>query len=278
MGEIMNKINALVGSKNQSERKLSRVIIDSELDIATLSAVKLGLLAGVSDASVIRFAKSLGFSGFTEFKMMLFSHQKTPQKRGLYQDLTQHDSTQQLIDKSKALFTNRIESSLGLIDANVIDQCADKIISANKVVIIGVGASALVAADINHKLIRNGINVHFNSDYHTQLVQVSLLSEKDIIIVISARGNTKEVIRALESGKESGAFIIAFTRFGKDKVAQLSDLVIPYYYNEEHAELGMVTPQILQMISFDVLYFKIISLRGNKPLLKAINTINLTQN
>ena len=278
MSEIMNKINALVGSKNQSERRLSRLIIDSELDVATLSAVKLGLLAGVSDASVIRFAKSLGFSGFTEFKMMLFSHQKMPPKSGLYQDLTQYDSTQQLIDKSKVLFTNRIESSLGLINANVIDQCADKIISANKVVIIGVGASALVAADINHKLIRNGINVHFNSDYHTQLVQASLLSEKDIIIVISARGNTKEVIRALESGKESGAFIIALTRFGKDKVAQLSDLVIPYYYNEEHAELGMVTPQILQMISFDVLYFKIISLRGNKPLLKAINTINLTQN
>lgn len=281
MSEIISKIKALVESGNDSERKLSRLIVDRNFDITKLSAARLGDMANVSDASAIRFAKSLGFSGFTEFKMTLFS--LPPQKgvtAGLYQNLTVSDSTQSLIDKSKQLFTNRIDSSLSLMNAGIIEQCAEKLIVANRVVVVGVGASALVAADINHKLTRSGINVHFNPDYHTQLTQVSLSSEKDLVIFVSARGNTKEVLTALESAKEVGATTVALTRYGKDKLAQNCDYVIPYYYHEEHAELGMVTPQILQMISFDVLFFKMTALlgHGNKPLIKAINTIIKTQN
>ncbi len=280
MSEIISKIKALTESGNHSERKLSRFIVDRNFDISKLSAAKLGDMANVSDASVIRFSKNLGFSGFTELKMTLFS--LPPQEvvtTGLYQNLTITDSTQSLIDKSKQLFTSRIDSSLSLMDASTIEQCAQELISANRVVVVGVGASALVAADINHKLIRSGINVHFNPDYHTQLTQVSLSSERDLVIFVSARGHTKEVLTALESAKEVGAKTVALTRFGKDKLAQNCDYVIPYYYHEEHAELGMVTPQILQMISFDVLFFKMTALigHGNKPLAKAINTIIKTQ-
>ncbi|WP_087024082.1 MurR/RpiR family transcriptional regulator [Thaumasiovibrio subtropicus] len=281
MSEIANKVTALMETGSPTERKLSRLIVERHFDITDLSAKALGDMCDASNASVVRYARSLGCSGYSELKMALYGKKDQPvDSSELYQTLDKADSTPELIAKSKSLFTSGIERSLDLIDPDVLDLCAEKIIRSGKVVLIGIGASALVAAEINHKLIRIGINVQFNVDYHSQLVHASLMKADDVAIIISARGNTKEAIMALESAKEAGASVIALTRYGKDKISQMADWVIPYFYNEQHSQLGIVTPQLMQSVVFDVLFFKITAMMGDDvahPLSKAISTVSRTQ-
>nr|WP_086938531.1 MurR/RpiR family transcriptional regulator [Thaumasiovibrio occultus] len=281
MSGIVNKIKALLQNGNPNEQKISQYVIDHHFDLSKLSATKLGAELGMSDSSVIRYAKLLGCSGFPDLKLQLAAQAaQLPEndEKEIYHGIAASDSTAQIIEKSKALFTSKIEQSISLIDADTIEQCATLLLAANKVVLTGIGASALVASDINHKLIRAGLNIHFNPDYHTQIVQASLLAPGDVLIVVSARGNTPEVLFAMEKARDAGAKVMAITRFGKDKVAQLADFVIPYSNSEEHAQLGMVTSQLLMMISFDVLFFKLNTLIDSSSMSKALNSIRTIQN
>ncbi|KXF80707.1 MurR/RpiR family transcriptional regulator [Enterovibrio coralii] len=282
MNTLVNKVKALLYSTNVNEQKISQFIVDLGFDLAEQSATKVGAQLGISDSSIIRYAKGLGCTGFPDLKLKLAGAAaqqvatQTP-SHTIYEEISSSDSTDVILGKSKQLFTDKIEQSLSLIDPEVIDQCAEAILTSGKIVLTGIGASAIVASDINHKLIRTGLNVHFNSDYHSQIVQASLLTEKDLLIVISARGETPEVIVAIEKAKEAGAKVLALTRFGKGKVAQMSDYVLPYSYSETHEQLGMVTSQLLQMVAFDVLFFKLNTLIDQGKMSKALRTIRTIQ-
>ncbi|WP_367989319.1 MurR/RpiR family transcriptional regulator [Vibrio sp. NTOU-M3] len=280
MNSIINKVKTLAHSANSNEQKISQFIIEHDFDLSTQSATKVGAALGISDSSVIRYAKSLGCSGFPDLKLKLAAlspHMNSGTKSTIYAEIGADDSAKQIIEKSKHLFTNTIDQSLSLIDAETIEQCTDIMLSANKILLAGIGSSALVAADINHKLIRSGFNVQFNQDYHTQIVQASLLKANDVLLVVSARGNTQEVLTAIEKARENGAKVISLTRYGKGKVAQVSDFVIPYSYTENHTQLGMVTPQLLQMIAFDILFFKLNTMTGCTSMHKALDSIRKIQ-
>ncbi|MFL1913893.1 MurR/RpiR family transcriptional regulator [Plesiomonas shigelloides] len=280
MDNLINKVKTLLHSTNQNEQKISRFIVEQLFDLSELSATKVGMLLGISDSSVIRYAKSLGCSGFPDLKLKLAvqaPHALENTDQAVYACIEASDSTAQIIEKSKHLFISTIEQSLGLIDADMVEQCAQQLLNASKITLAGIGASAIVAADINHKLIRAGFNVQFNQDYHIQIVQASLLKVNDVLLVVSARGNTQEVITAIERAKQHGAKVIALTRYGRDKVAQLADIVIPYSYTEKHLQLGMVTPQLLQMAAFDIVFFKLITLTDSFSMHTALSSIQNIQ-
>ena len=236
----------------------------------------MGQALGISDSSVIRYAKALGCSGFPALKLQLAAAsrpQKESARQEIYEGISASDTARQMIEKSRQLFASKIDQSLDLLDPQIVDTCAQLLIDSRRIVLVGIGTSALIALDINHKLIRSGLNVQFNYDYHTQIVQASLLQPGDVLLAVSARGETAEVVEALGLARQRGAQTIALTRYGKNKVSQLADHVIPYSYTEAHEKLGMVTPQILQMIAFDILFFRINSLVSPESMSTALRTI-----
>lgn len=275
METIISKIKTLANAQNASDKQISLFIIEQGFDLSALSATKMGRLLGRSDSTIIRYAKALGCSGFPDFKLQLAAARprENADQHEIYEGINAGDSTRQVVEKSKRLFASKIEQSLDLIDPRTIDDCAQQLINARKIVLTGIGSSALVALDINHKLIRSGLNALFNHDYHTQLVQASLLQPDDVLLAISARGETDEIVEALKLAQDAGAKTIAITRYGRNRVSQLANFVIPHSYSEVHEKLGMVTSQILQMIAFDVLFFKINSLISPDHMSRALSTI-----
>ncbi|MGL4928932.1 MAG: MurR/RpiR family transcriptional regulator, partial [Plesiomonas sp.] len=74
MDNLINKVKTLIHSTNQNEQKLSLFIVEQQFDLSKLSATKVGALLSISDSSVIRYAKSLGCSGFPDLKLKLAMH------------------------------------------------------------------------------------------------------------------------------------------------------------------------------------------------------------
>jgi Transcriptional regulators len=279
METIISKIRALVHTGKRGDRAISTFIIEQGFDLSTMSATRMAQTLAISDSTVIRYAKMLGCNGFPDLKLQLASAKpdSTAVRQDIYEGIESGDSTAQIVAKSKRLFTSKIEQSLDLIEPEVIDTCAQLLVNANRIVLVGIGSSALIALDINHKLIRCGLNVLFNYDYHTQLVQASLLRPGDVLLTISARGESEEVIEALTLARNNGAQTIALTRYGKNRASALAEHVITYSYTEVHEKLGMVTPQILQMIAFDVLFFKINSLISHDSMKTAMCAVDRHQ-
>ncbi|WP_299996331.1 MurR/RpiR family transcriptional regulator [uncultured Cedecea sp.] len=279
METVISKIRALVHTGKRGERAISTFIIEQGFDLSAMSATRVAQALEISDSTVIRYARMLGCKGFPDLKLQLAAAKPDSAvvRQEIYEGIEAGDSTVQIVAKSKLLFTKKIEQSLDLIEPEVIDTCAQLLVNARRIVLVGIGSSAFIALDMNHKLIRCGLNVLFNYDYHTQLVQASLLRPGDVLLAISARGESEEVIEALSLARNNGAQTIALTRYGKNRASALAEHVIAYSYTEAHEKLGMVTPQILQMIAFDVLFFKINSLISHESMQTAMSAVDTHQ-
>ncbi len=282
MSDLIPRLEMLSVHGSESEKKISGFLInDKEHNITTLSAVALGKQCGVSNASVIRFAQSLNYKGYSEFKLEYLAIQKQSTLETIYDDVRLEDSVVEIIKKAEYLFSQNIENSINLVDPETLDQLAHVISKADKIALFGVGSSGIVASDAYQKLIRINKNVLFNADTHVQRAYASMLTENDLALAFTTRGNTKEINQALDIAQQSNCTIAAITRYGKTPTSKLADLILPFAYKERHHELGMITPQLSQMMLFDILYFRITALLGDAALssLKRIrgNFVNLNK-
>lgn len=258
MSTLTKKLEYLLIQGKGTEQRIANYLLENSKNIASMNVAELAVKANVSSASVIRFSRQMGYSGYPEFKVDYLSEEKQQKSSGniLYGNLEKTDTTEQIISKTGHLFTTAIQDSLALLDADTIDTLAKNMVSAKRIVLFGIGASAVVASDIFHKLIRVNKNTLFSPDLHAQLAYSANLSAEDMAIAVTARGNTADINRMLKSAKNEGCLTVALTRFGQDEATRLADHTLPYFYDEQHSQLGVITPQVLQMIAFDVLFFK----------------------
>ncbi len=260
MSALTVKLESLLTRGKGTEQRIAKFLLEYRDSLVAMNAAELAREAGVSSASVIRFARQMGYRGYPEFKVDYLSDEKQHKAESLYGNLSRNDDTAQIIAKSGQLFISAIEKSLELLEPAAVDAVAQKLVEAKRIVLFGIGSSAIVANDIFHKLIRVNKSALFSPDLHVQLSYSANLGEGDLAIAVTARGNTPEVNRMLKSAHENGCATIALTRFGQDDAARLADLTLPYYYDEQHSQLGVITPQVLQMVIFDTLFFKYLTL------------------
>ena len=100
------------------------------------------------------------------------------------------------------------------------------IMEANRIAIFGLGNSAAIAMDAQHKFQRAGINEAAYSDNHMQAIVASHLTKDDVAIGISHSGSSIDIVEALKIAQESGATTISITNFGKSPIDQYSDSIV----------------------------------------------------
>ncbi|MEY0231801.1 MurR/RpiR family transcriptional regulator [Providencia manganoxydans] len=260
MSTLTVKLESLLTRGKGTEQRIAHFLLESRDSIVSMNAAELAQAAGVSSASVIRFARQMGYRGYPEFKVDYLSDEKQHKAESLYGNLSRNDDTAQIIAKSGQMFITAIEKSVELLEPLTVDAIAQKIVEAKRVVVFGIGSSAIVANDIFLKLIRVNKHALFSPDLHVQLGYSANLNASDLAIAVTARGNTPDINYMLKSAHESGCTTVSLTRFGQDEAARLADYTLPYFYDEQHSQLGVITPQVLQMVIFDTLFFKYLTL------------------
>ncbi len=116
-----------------------------------------------------------------------------------------------------------------LNEKDIIKEAVEQIIKAKNVYIFGVGGSALVALDLQMKLLRINKQAFTSLDSHTQLMVSSNVDKEDIAIAISYSGESKEVIKSIENAKLKGCKVICITKYSDNHLSKISDLklVVP---------------------------------------------------
>ncbi|MEQ5318495.1 MurR/RpiR family transcriptional regulator [Providencia vermicola] len=260
MSTLTVKLESLQTRGKGTEQRIAKFLLDNRESLIAMNAAELAQAAGVSSASVIRFSRQMGYRGYPEFKVDYLSDEKQHKAESLYGNLSRSDDTSQIIAKTGQMFISAIEKSLELLEPSTVDEVAKRMVNAKRIVLFGIGSSAIVASDIFHKLIRVNKHTLFSYDLNVQLSYSANLSADDFAIAVTARGNTQEINNMLRSAKEAGCSTVALCRFGQDEATKLADFTLPYFYDEQHTQLGVITPQVLQMVTFDTLFFKYLTL------------------
>ena len=212
-------------SATVAERKIALYIRDNFIQALHCTLLELAETIGVSDASVVRFCKSLGYKGFQEFKINA-ALDTIPFGQQYNSRLEKGDSPAQVCQKIFATEISALQRTVETLDTENMERVARILAQARRIVFAGSGGSMIVARDAQHKLVKIGLHVCVVEDKDIQLMEVSVLHRGDVLFAISQSGNNIHVLRAAELAKSCGAVVVALTSEGKNSLAQQADYVI----------------------------------------------------
>lgn len=208
-----------------SESKIANYVLENFNDTLDCNVSELADKAGVSDASVMRFCKTLGYKGFQDFKISA-AKDVLPRDRYFNPSLEQNDDAETICRKIFDLEMAALNRTFSLINFSDMEKVCQGIAGADKVLAIGSGGSLIVAKDFQHKLMKIGIQSLVYDDIDLQLMAASLLTERDVAVCFSHSGSNRNILNGLKIAKENGAMSIALTGQGKTPIANAADIAL----------------------------------------------------
>ena len=250
------RIREIYEELTPAEKKLASYVLEHGEQVVGLAASDFAELCDTSPASVIRFVKKLGFEGLQDFKIDIAKGLalKLNNQENVYEAVTVHDSTRDIISKIARGNIKAIEDTMGMLDEKSVAEAIQALIEAKHINIYGVGASGLVAQDLQYKLMRISKSVSMYMDSHTQLTSSIHMKKGDVAIGISHSGRTMEVFKALEKSKLRGARTISITKYGSSPISDIADIKLYTASVEKHLRTGAIASRIAQLTVVDIIF------------------------
>ena len=244
---VFEKISYEYYSFTASERKVADYMLSNPNGMAYLSISELAAACGVAEATISRFCRRLGYSGFPAFKMAVANasvRHKLPSDNPLSGEVTSEDSVADICQK---LLTAETEAMSQTMSASLLQ-------SASRVLCMGQGGSMLIASEAAHLFSTVSNRFYPVSDSHLQAMAATLMDPTDVIFFFSYSGSTKAMMETLELAKARQGKVILVTRFPNSPGALLADVVLQCGANENPLQSGSVAARIAQMYLLDVLF------------------------
>lgn len=253
--DIFSLIRSNYNALTKSEKKVADYILDNIKDVIYMSITDLADACNVGEASVFRFCKTMNLKGYQEFKIALAhslsQEDDTPQMSG---EITLQDTIKELSSKILSTNVSALTETFNLINETHISNAIDSMIKSERIHFFGVGASLMTAMEAKNKFMRISNKTECSLDSHLQIMSASLMSAKDVAVIISYSGSTKDTIEVAKVAKESGAKVIAITRFAKSPLTYYSDITLLCGANEGPLQGGSLSAKISQLYLLDLLY------------------------
>lgn len=252
---ILIKIREMKDSLTPVEKMVAEYVLQNVEEIPHLSIKNLAQLTKTSDASVLRFCKTMGYSGYRSFIVSISaSLGSMEEQKDQYTDIQPGDDLSVIISNTFRNNIKSIEDTLSVIDKNEVDRAVQVLRKCNRIVFFGIGASGLVGIDAEQKFSRINKMCHTYTDGHSQLTAATLLDKGDVAVFISNSGKTTEILDSLEIAKKSGATIIAITKYTKSELADKANIVLNISTPEVTIRSGAMGSRIAMLTIIDILF------------------------
>ncbi|WP_168122600.1 MurR/RpiR family transcriptional regulator [Paenibacillus sp. HB172176] len=253
---VLIKIRERKDSLTPVERLVAEYILNHKEDIPHLSIKNLAQASKTSDASVLRFCKTMGYSGYRSFIVSISASlgsmdEETDEQ---YTDIQPGDGLQTIIANISRNNIRSIEDTLSVIDRDAVEGAVQALLACRRMMFFGIGASGLVAQDAEQKFTRINMMCHAFVDGHSQLTAATLLTKEDVAVFISNSGNTLEILDALDIAKKNGAHIIAITKYSKSELSMQADSLLSVSTPEISFRSGAMGSRIAMLTIIDMLF------------------------
>lgn len=239
----------------KSEKKVADWLFSHSGEILPYSISDLASMCDSSEATIVRFSRRLGYTGYQELKIMLAQEKE---KKVISPTITGADDCYSIFEKVCNDAYMSLERTKKSLSSEAMTRAARAISEAGRVVLIGLGTSASVAEDASNKFLRAGCNASAYSDTHMQAIAVSQLRAGDVLIGISQSGASKDVVEAMKMGRVRGATTVSITSREKSPIARQSDILLVTDTEEtRHSSLGL-NSHIARLVVIDALCYKIV--------------------
>lgn len=249
--DTLARMRAAYPSLPPSERKVVDFILNNFEDVIRMTLAELAQHSGVSDATVVRLCRSLEFNNFFELKIALTRVMgDTP--RLIHDDVREGDSSAVIARKVLHTAIQAVQDTLQVLDDNAFEQAVDLLHRADRILIAGVGTSGPLAHEMYNRLIRLRLNCHVHTDMYLQVIEAALLTEKDVVVLISQNGSTIGPIRTAQEARRKGARVIVITGNPVSPLSELADVILLTVSHETRLEA--IDSRVVQHALIQALY------------------------
>lgn len=261
--EIAILIERRFGDMRASEKQAADYILAHMSEVRKMSLEKLAKKSGVSQPTIVRMTKALGFKGYKEFRYAVVEQFAGMQEEicpagSMYgYPLSRKDSLEDIPGKAAVAAGRMMEETLKNFPVSVFKKAVRALEKARIIDIYSVENSNAVASDLLTKFLYLGLCCrHFDDQYH-QRISAGNLTEKDVAVGISYSGCSKDTVDVMKEAKKSGAVTIVITNFRDSMITKYADILI--CTSQQQLFYGdAIFSRTAQMMITDMLYMGLI--------------------
>ena len=245
----------------QSDRKLADFLLADPERVRHLSSQQLAEEAGISQSSVVKFSQKLGFKGFPALKLAIseaLASGHNPHSVPVHNQILGDDPLRTVGEK---LIKENIAAMHATLDINTEEKLLTSVSllrNARRILLVGIGASGLVAKNLSWKLMKIGINAVAEQDMHALLATVQAMSSEDLLLAVSYSGERREINLAADEALRVGAKILAITGFTPNALQQRATLCLYTIAEEQATRSAAISSTSAQMMLTDLLFMALV--------------------
>lgn len=251
--ENMSVIDNIKNSYDElykTEQKVAKYIIENMNEIVDLNVSGLASRSQTSEATVVRTAKHLGYSGYFQMRLLI------SKDIGKLEQISNEEEDLSSSQKFFSYEAERIKDLANYIDFKDLIKIANIILESNQVHVVAVGNTTSISGDLCFRLQRLGINSLYSPLAEYFYNQITLGSSKDTLIAISRSGSSKQVIRAVEQAQKKNMKIIIITGEMNLQFIENADVVLEVKGKyEEPRTLGTPDSHLLEYSINDAILY-----------------------
>lgn len=249
--DIIGEIQERMETCNNSERRVGEVVLANPHDAINMSIGQIAQLANVSDPTVVRFCRSLGFGGFREFKLRL-AQGLASEEYTIHRKVQFEDDTDAYMYKVGQFALEGLTDVVNQLNKQEVEHAVSILATAKRIEFWGFGASAVVAADAHHKFFRLGIPCIAYADPHMQVMSASTLEKGTVVVAFSHSGRSKELIDSITLARQTGGTVIGITT-PKSPMEQACSHVVSIAIDENTDVFPPMVSRLAHLLLLDML-------------------------
>jgi len=255
----LTNIQAQSDSYPASIMRVADEVLHHPHSVPGITISQLARTCRTSETSVVRFCRTLGFSGYAPFKLQMAAELAAEsaqfgEQASYGSDIILSDTLGEMVAKISASERFGILETSNNLDLDALQSVIDSILTAEKALAFGVGASNASAHDLVQKLQRIGRAAWSEYDAHNALVVAALLHAGDVAIGFSHSGATREVAELLQTARAAGATTVAITNTAGSLVTQHADITLRTAVRETPLRAGAMASRIAQLTIVDYIF------------------------
>ncbi|MEE3170589.1 MAG: MurR/RpiR family transcriptional regulator [Pseudomonadota bacterium] len=257
---LLEDIQSRLDSLNKSERKVAEAILRDPTAATRYSIAALARAADVSEPTVNRFCRGFSATGFPDFKIRLAQSIATGTPY-IGQNVEPDDTVAEFADKIMLSTIASLDKARQALDPKALATAIDYLIQAKQINFFGMGGSASVALDAQHKFFRFNIPVMSYDDALMQRMVAAGSNVGDVIVLISYTGRTRETVDIAQLARANGATVIGITN-PDSPLAEICTVVLGVTAPEDTEVYMPMSSRIIHLTVIDILATGVTLKRG----------------
>lgn len=242
---------------SEKEKMIADYILEDPSRVVHPSIEELSEIIGISETTLFRFVKKLGYQGYQRFRIALATETVTKDLRIFDAPLRNEDDEVEVVFNSAIATLEQTKKTLNRED---IQKAARKMKEARRILLFGMGGSNVVARDAFHKIVRTGLDCTMTDDFHMQLMMASQACRECVALIISHTGENVDTLAIAQEVQKSGTPILALTSNYRSPLARIAAIILPVHVSQVSLVSEAFSARIAQLAIIDVLYVEIMKL------------------